>query len=157
MSALDLRHYAPGPVDLDRSRTYRQREPESSYNKPRGFWVSVKGPVDWPTWCLEEGFALDRQVEHTVRLAAGAQILRLETVDSLVEFTRQYGVKSSFGPGTSIHWARVVEEFDGVIIAPYQWACRLSLDWYYGWDVASGCIWDLAAIESVELLAEVTA
>lgn len=158
MTGLDLRHYAPGPVALDRDRSYEQRAPRFSFNKPRGFWVSVKGADDWPTWCREEGFALDRQVEHTVRVAPTARILHLETIAALVDFTETYGVQPTVvGLGTSIHWEQVATEFDGIIIAPYQWPCRMSLDWYYGWDVASGCIWNLAAIESVDLLAEVTA
>jgi len=37
----------------------------------------------------------------------------------------------------------VSKEYDGIEIAPYQWDARLSLIWYYGWDVASGCIWNL--------------
>lgn len=35
--------------------------------------------------------------------------------------------------------------YDG---APYQWECRLDRDtfWYYSWDCASACIWNLQAV-----------
>ena len=45
---------------------------------------------------------------------------------------------------------------DGIIIAPYQWYCRMTVDWYYTWDCASGCIWNLDAIESVNAVTAVT-
>ena len=37
-----------------------------------------------------------------------------------------------------------------MFITPYQWELRFELDWYYGWDVASGCVWNLSVIESME-------
>jgi hypothetical protein len=50
-----------------------------------------------------------------------------------------------------IDWPRVAERFDGVIIAPYQWKHRLELMWYYGWDCASGCIWNARAVSCFEV------
>lgn len=53
-----------------------------------------------------------------------------------------------------IDWKKVTEEYQGIIISPYIWQRRLAPHtmWYYGWDVASGCIWDTDAIEEVKLV-----
>ena len=38
-------------------------------------------------------------------------------------------------------------DWDGIEICPYLWEFRMSTSrWYYGWDVASGCIWDSEAL-----------
>lgn len=38
--------------------------------------------------------------------------------------------------------------YDGIVITPYVWSMRLdrSAFWYYGWDCASGCIWNASAV-----------
>ena len=48
-----------------------------------------------------------------------------------------------------INWQPLTEQYAGIIISPYQWKRRLdgrASDWYYGWDCASACIWDLSAV-----------
>lgn len=40
----------------------------------------------------------------------------------------------------------VAKDYDGIEIAPYQESLRYDLEWYYGWDVASGCIWNFEGI-----------
>lgn len=151
-------HYASEPVTLDRYREYVQGRPET-FRKPRGFWVSVTGEDDWPSWCRNEDFEIGRlAVEHTVTLAPSAKILRLHSAAGMREFHDRFAVEGDFErrhPALAGHdrwpidWRAVAEEYDGVIIAPYQWSQRLGLSWYYGWDVASGCIWNLTAIASV--------
>ncbi|QBI98814.1 hypothetical protein SEA_BOBBY_184 [Mycobacterium phage Bobby] len=49
-----------------------------------------------------------------------------------------------------IDWGKVAADYGGIIIAPYQWSRRMDPHWYYTWDCASGCIWNLEAIESLE-------
>lgn len=146
MSApVELRHYAGAAVSLDRGRTYRQE----LYAKPEGFWVSVLGEDDWPSWCRAEQYAVDLLAfEHEVTLATDAKILTLETPDAIRTFHGAYGLGS-----WSVDWAGVAERYDGIIIAPYQWSLRLNgPSWYYGWDVASGCIWNLDAITDVRVM-----
>lgn len=150
-----LEHYADTEITLDRDRTYTQPSPRT-YSKPRGFWVSVKGEDDWPSWCRNEGFAPHRlSVRHSVVLSSTENILQLTSIEALDAFTRTYGLaeRKSYGSHSwtdmAIDWSCVAGEYDGVLIAPYQWGRRMGLDWYYGWDVASGCIWNLSAIKSV--------
>ena len=50
-------------------------------------------------------------------------------------------------------WGYLATQYQGLIIAPYLWDLRLfGPAWYYGWDCASGCIWDLTAVESFSLV-----
>ena len=42
-----------------------------------------------------------------------------------------------------IDWKKVASKYDGIEIVPYQPKARMNLLWYYGWDIASGCIWNL--------------
>jgi hypothetical protein len=148
---MELRHYAAQPLKLDRSRVYEQQQ----YFKPRGLWVSVPGEDDWPEWCRSESFAEDRlAVEHDVTLSESFRILVLDSAAALQEFTKQYRV--NLIPHTRysdsvIDWPTVAGKYDGIIITPYQWSCRMELMWYYPWDCASGCIWNLDAIKSVTI------
>lgn len=148
-----LSHYRAKPLELDRARTYTQRE-VSSFGKPVGFWLSVDGDDDWATWCTSEGFRENTLTfRHRVTLAAGANVKVLPTVDAMDEFEAMYLAPSVPGRATGrsypgIDWARVAKLYDGILIPTYQWM-RRDRDWYYGWDCASGCIWNLDAIESV--------
>jgi hypothetical protein len=98
-----------------------------------------------------------------IHLAERANILRLGSPAALDVFTAEYGgappiyraLDQRFGERTMmIDWRRVASVYDGIIIAPYQWSRRLDggARWYYGWDCASGCIWNATAIARVEHL-----
>lgn len=159
---LELRHYADKQVTLDRSRVYRQLEYVRPYTKPVGFWVSVLGEDDWPSWCMSEEFQIESLAfEHAVTIADGANILLLGTATALDRFTEEFGVRTvhslngSVWTNVHINWHGVISRYDGIIIAPYQWERRLELDWYYGFDCASGCIWNLSAIASLEWMEKV--
>jgi hypothetical protein len=152
---MKLTHYSFTPLVLDRTRTYEQKEALYSHLKPRGFWVSVDGEHDWKEWCTDESFhlaALDNPTALT--LAPDANVLTLTTVAEILAFTGEYGVAARYDGGApAIDWQRVAGEYDGIIIAPYQWECRYEhhTSWYYGWDCASGCIWNLdALVQSTE-------
>ena len=114
--------------------------------KPRGLWVSVDGERDWPEWCAEEEFGIGPN-RFIVTLAADANILHLTTAEEITEFHAEY---RSGNDDFYLDHQRVAEKYQGLIIAPYQWSLRWDgPSWYYSWDVASGCIWDAAAIEAV--------
>lgn len=155
---MELKHYPRGsePFDLDRTRVYDQ---EQRYDKPSGLWVSVKGDNDWSWWTQTEGFLADTTAadnEFSVHLSGTANLLHLETSADIYRFTDAYGLDvgwdNPFSRGYRIDWSRLTIEYDGIVIAPYQWECRYAdrTFWYYGWDCASGCIWNLDAIASVE-------
>jgi hypothetical protein len=137
------------------------RTPAPHHLKPSGFWVSVESDDEdsygWSNWCLDNDFDVAKLANvHEVTLAAGANILRINTAEELRTFTRAWDLPTYRPPklGERINWQGVAELYQGILITPYLWSERLSNEafWYYGWDCASGCIWDLAAIESIRLV-----
>lgn len=123
-------------------------------DKPQGLWVSVDGPDDWREWCESEQWGLDSlRNRFVVTLADNADLLLVTTPAELLAFDAEFGTPGKW----AVRWHAVAERWQGIIIAPYQWSCRLSApSWYYTWDCASGCIWDSSAIASVVLTAPVT-
>lgn len=146
--ASELLHFSLEPLDIIRD-TLQATTPRV---KPNGFWVSV-GP-EWAEWCVAEQFYL-ANLSHVSRvlLSPDANVLRLTGAWDLDVFTDEYG---STNPeylyarrGESIDWARVAAKHDGIVIAPYVYERRFEFPWYYGWGVASGCIWNARAIASL--------
>ena len=169
---ITLRHYSSTVVKLDRTHRYRQSDRDL---KPHGFWVTIPGEDDWPTWCRQEQFAEHRlRFEHEVILRPNANIRVISTPEQLDAFTDEFRTKegephwsdaitSSYrvtsGYSEYGYWrknyldfTKIKPMYDGLIIAPYLWTRRHEYMWYYGWDVASGCIWNLDAISSVKWL-----
>lgn len=145
-SSLILSHYAPNKIEGAPRVSAR-----GAHGKPRGFWVSVDGKDDWLAWCLAEDWGIPNLAyRHCVTLRDDANIIHLQTEEEVFAFGARNGAQE-FEYG--LDWAPTMSRFDGIIIAPYQWGCRLhNLScWYYGWDCASGCIWNASAIESVAL------
>lgn len=155
-----LVHYHHSAFQLDRDFDYTTHS-RQRHDKPRGLWVTVEGEHDWPTWCRAEEYGIDGlAVAHIVELDSWANILRIATAQELDAFTAEYGV-----PWRSMHdfiheidWAAVAQHFHGILITPYLHERRYTSgsSWYYTWDVASGCIWNLDAIASFRAV-EVTA
>lgn len=147
-----LKHYARDPEFIfDSGRAYElNREDSPMIFKPNGLWVSVEGEDDWKTWCSAENFAVETlSNEHDVALNEGANILYIRSLVELANFTAEYG-RTYYNHIHWIDWEVVIRKYDGVIITPYQRDVRLTESWYYGWDCASGVIWNLTAIEKVE-------
>jgi hypothetical protein len=142
---MTLKHYAFAPLVL-RQQGYRQMVDF----KPQGLWVSVEGPDDWVQWCLAEDYRFGRFV-HTVKLRKSNHICFLRTPSEIRDFTSDHRVERYPGDRLGINWPDVARAFSGIVIAPYQWECRHDPEtfWYYPWDCASGCIWDLNAISKI--------
>lgn len=89
-------------------------------------------------------------------------LLHLNSPAKLDALTKQYGVLPPWRTRPeaddylprylAIDWSAVAAQYGGILIAPYQWKRRLELTWYYGWDCASGCAWDLSLIELEPIL-----
>lgn len=165
-----LLHYTEEPLDFKPAFTYEQSEPRS-FGKPKGLWVSVEGEDDWLSWCTDNEFATYALAHVSeVTLAPDANVLMLDSVEAIVDFHDRFSVEDTLHPlprhtfseeyvwkSRPIDWTPITAVYDGIIIAPYQWSCRMKYDWYYGWDAASGCIWNLRAIAAVEARSELPA
>lgn len=154
-----LLHYSDDPIVV----AYAVPQ-EDLRSKPRGLWVSVEGADDWRSWCEAEGYGNPaEQYCYQVTLKPAAKVLRLKTTAEILGFAKKYNADPYFGriptmmSGYGVDWPAVAEKYDGIIIAPYNWNLRLDnrTHWYYGWDCASGCIWNApAAIKSITPLTE---
>ena len=130
--------------------------------KPVGLWISVEDA--WKEWCENENYCIEKlKFKHQVILKQGANILYLNTAKEIADLSKRYpylrdqwndGIGRKICSSYEIDWLKVKSEYQGIIISPYQWDCRLLQVscWYYGWDCASGCIWDLSCIESFTLV-----
>ena len=150
-----LVHYGRSPKFKLRSR--RQTHLHTRSDKPCGLWVSVEDAnLSWREWCEAESFGCGKY-PFRIHLRDDANILVLDTDDKILEFGEQYhkppdGIVALKGVTWWLDWMAIVSKFQGIIISPYSWALRLDhrCSWYYGWDCASGVIWDKRAIARVE-------
>lgn len=118
--------------------------------KPDGLWISDESDFGWKQWCEEEGFNLKNLKQRTEITIDCEDVLWAKTIGELYRFVDEFGADSRF-VSYSIRWDKVKEKYKGIIISPYQESLRLGnyFFWYYGWDCASGCVWDLSCIKDV--------
>ena len=150
---MKLSHYTSKPIAELRDAEQPDYAYVSVYEKPRGLWVSVDGEHDWAAWCEGESFGIG-ELQYKIELADDANVLTVSNDMNIVAFQQRFGVPSIYNGhdfGTAIDWQSVANQYDGIIIAPYHWAYRMSMSWYYPWDCASGCIWKARAIKTAVL------
>lgn len=165
MLEMKLIHYTESPIELE-PRDYHQSE-LLFQAKPHGLWFSVEidepllNNYNWKEWCEMEGFRVAAlNVSYQIVLKEDANILHLKTEQEILEFTKQFALKTRYWDAEwdtyNIKWDEVKEKYQGIIISPYQWNCRLALEtsWYYGWDCSCGCMWDLSCIKEFILQRE---
>ena len=111
--------------------------------KPRGIWLSDEEDYGWKEWCHSEQFS-PCTYEHKFDVDL-RKILHLKSVPDILMFSAE---NSAGIYHDKINWTNTVKNYSGILITPYQWECRLNraCDWYYGWDCASGCFWDLSCL-----------
>lgn len=162
---MKLSHFAHEPIEALRpiEQTCEDRGFLAQF-KPKGLWVSVDGTDDWPSWCESEEFEGLGTYHYRVDLHLDHRLLVLDNALDLRDFTREYNhdftiKKEGLPPytpwyGNYIRWGDVAKKYPGIIIAPYQWPCRMGDDtfWYYPWDCASGCIRDPSIIRAYDLI-----
>jgi hypothetical protein len=118
--------------------------------KPAGLWYACGG--EWLKFTAEhiQHRLIEDRYIYELRIDL-SRVLRLRTQKAILAFDAEYG--RPWEDDTVIDWARVAEQYAGVEICPYQGNLKMRLFWYYTWDVASGCIWDISAIRSVREIA----
>lgn len=147
---MKLLHFARKP--LDGGLELREQQPGGA-SKPRGLWVSDESQFNgWRWWC--EGMEWYDRLAHAyaVTLAEDARVLTLAPHD-LEDFAAQFAAKAHCFGGLvmGIDWPSVAQRWQGVILTPYHRDVEsMALMWAYSFDCASGCIWDPAAVASVE-------
>lgn len=131
--------------------------------KPRGLWLSDDDcEPNWKSWCEAEEFCLDRLAHaFQIELSDNHNVLILGSADELSDFHKKFRtplipnappLPSGCHRSMGIKWWEVAKLWQGIVISPYQWSLRLDFEmiWYYGWDIAGGCIWDTSCIAEVK-------
>ena len=144
--------------------------------KPRGFWYACGSE-----WYDSGIHADSYKYLYSVKLKRSiltknlsdikkGKVLQITKKDEMKAFDKKYGFDKKYsvdrGRGIQkcreINWKQVQKDFVGIEICPFQKKSKYGLNgeiagkvkvwfWYTPWDVASGCIWDLNAIDNVEL------
>lgn len=131
------------------------------YMKPDGLWLSPEDNTEecddsWRDYCSLELSGSTLTYKYHVKLASCANLLIISDVSGMYTFWKKYRYTEEFGHFgcLAIRWQDVAVAYQGILIAPYQWSLRLHSDffWYNTWDCASGCIWDISAIQFITLL-----
>jgi hypothetical protein len=140
---------------------------QNLWGKPEGLWVATD--EGWAEYCKGVGMRRGWQWCYEVRLKSDACILTISNGAELDRFTRIYGRGNpldAYFPELSkagwseeaehhaIDWPDLARRYQGILIHPYIADQRLSSFnyWYYGWDVASGVIWDADAIRALDVV-----
>tara|TARA_Y100000310_G_C20212904_1_gene592166 strand:+ start:27 stop:581 length:555 start_codon:yes stop_codon:yes gene_type:complete len=124
--------------------------------KPNGLWYECQGSSDmgWKTFC-DTGLSTkySKRYDSTYNVVLDDYyILFIPDIHYFDKFTKMYGIPHPVFPRDPeenlINWPKVAEHYSGIEICPYI-ADRREVTWYYGWDVASGCIWSQQGIKEL--------
>ena len=127
--------------------------------KPQGLWYGCGD--EWLKWSRRE-LPSDyiNSMKHIYKIELNYatinekdtydRVLKLSTPEEMSDFDYEYGTENYSDRG--IDWKRVSIDYGGIEICPYQQDEAKFLNWYYSWDVASGCVWDKGAVKIVEWL-----
>lgn len=122
--------------------------------KPNGLWYACGNEwLDFDFGAEDAKYLYKLDIDYS-------RILKLTDKD-IKQFEKEYLQKHPrVEDYYMINWKKVAEKYSGIEICPFmQNIHNLSMNenlhgWYYGWDVASGCIWNGSAIKGVSLLEE---
>jgi hypothetical protein len=137
-------------------------------NKPSGLWYSMKWHwLDWDSLNYEvnpskeyiySGYfyevAFGADIFTDINTPNKDKILSLEGDTSKYIFWEKY--KQPTNSFTQcfrlINWIRVAQDYAGIEIPDLTRSNQLKHRWSYGWDVPSGCIWNVSVIEKFKLI-----
>jgi hypothetical protein len=121
--------------------------------KPKGLWYDIN--LSWLDWC--DGNMPDWTYKNHFELDIDkSKILLIDTEKKLLEFDNAYSIQLTQRSSIKImDWESVSKKYSGIEISPYQYGCRYDMLWYYGWDVASGCIWNFDCVKSINKFQQV--
>lgn len=141
-----LIHFSNRPFIME-EKSYEQK----IAIKPNGLWLSDESQKDsWFNWCQQEQFNLKNLKHRTEFDVDTKHIFLIENEKELKAFNDIYA--APIDPTSTFlwpKWDKLSQNYKGIIISPYQFKFRFDLNflWYYGWDCASGCIWDLSCLK----------
>ena len=136
----DMRiHMSKKPFELE-PRTFTQ----TVTVKPSGFWYGFGSEwIDWtrnemPEWTGKYIYDIDTGNTNVLQIKTNAEMLQFNS-----EYKADVYMKDA---GEAIDWKKVASKYGGIEINPYQYDDAM-LSWYYGWDIACGCVWNLSGVK----------
>ena len=136
--------YYDGPFDPERLAQDLRRTRQTVGGKPSGLWYACGDA--WLRWADEDD---GREWDGVIPLFTyevdidKSRIMTITTSLQMRQFHSAYGVRGR----KEIDWRVVARVCDGIQICPVQDDFRDG--WYWGWDVASGCVWRRRAIRGL--------
>jgi len=143
--------------------------------KPKGFWYANEN--DWIQWVgnnmgIIYRYFFEVKIYHTdLKNPDRNKILYLETIEDMIEFSVRFkgfytidyyeneneyneDIEINYNNKTIyiIDWKKVTELYGGIeikISKPYLLSKEYNLIWASTFDVHSGCVWNMKAIESM--------
>jgi hypothetical protein len=134
--------------------SFREKTQQEKGYKPHGLWYGI-GP-SWVNFVRAE--MPNRETEHVFKIDIDESKMKIiRNYDELLEFEKEYstpieGMHSFNNRYLYIDWERVARDYSGIEIAPYLYEARMKHMWYYGWDIASGCIWGNGVVRNFKRL-----
>ena len=114
--------------------------------KPIGLWYGIG--TSWIDWVISN--MPDWECENIFEIKLDeSKLLKIGNSKVLKDFTFEYSkpldhiVNTRF---TLIDWNLFCATKGGIEINPYQYDDAMLL-WYYGWDIACGCVWNLSGVK----------
>lgn len=151
-----LTHFSENEWTFDQGFVYPKNptdlQDERLTFKPKGLWLSDETQFGWKQWCENEDFRTEHLKVEKSFLLDPSSICILDSDTKIQHFDEEYrlSIRPDFTHVYIIDWNRVSSKYKGILISPYSWRMRMGPMWYYGWDCASACIWDLSALTPLE-------
>ena len=136
--------------------------------KPNGLWYECQdgSKMDWKTFC-DTGLSTkySKRYDSTYNVVLDEYLILFipdthyfDKFASVPKPGKPSGFRGAYGiphpafprnpKENLINWPKVAEHYSGIEICPYI-GKRREVTWYYGWDVASGCVWSQQGIQEL--------
>jgi hypothetical protein len=135
---------------LDLHKKYTQSD---NWKKPNGLWYQINS--SWVNLCIknnkdaeshgfEPHYAFEIKNYNIIINVDLTNVVILDTRDKVIEFSKKYDNGEFF-----IKWNDVAKDYKGIEIPNYKSVNYYK--WMNGWDINSGCIWDLTTIKNYKV------
>ena len=120
--------------------------------KPNGLWYACGD--QWARFISIEGYN-ESHYTHLYEININeSEMLMIRTTEDFEGLEARYGRRGNapqeWKNELHIDWPAIAQDYAGIEICPYQGSKRRASQWYYPWDVASGCIWSSRAIAGIK-------
>lgn len=127
--------------------------------KPQGLWYSIN--TEWVDWLSEVNWH-ERIYPNNLEIEVDlSRVLVLETLEQIISLKEEYTIFSLEKLRECIDWKSIADKYAGIEIRNYnelKWQGYATADfiisgfmWFYGWDVSSGCVWDLSIVKQLSI------